>query len=826
VGIISIRARRIAGASALALTAAMGLGVSAASAQASTGAKDKSAISEVVVTAQFREQNLQKTPLAITAVTSAMMDARAQTRLVDVAAAAPNVQLEPNPAGGGNSMKAYIRGIGQSDQDPALDPGVGIYVDDVDFPTVTGSIFDLLDLDRVEILRGPQGTLSGMNAIGGAIKLFSKKPDGNNGGFIEGTLGSLHRTDVRASADFTVVPDQLFVRIAGVSRHHDGYVTRLDYACTHPNDPYVVSGAIPRGNSNPDCVLGTEGNQDMTALRGSARWTPNEKLEVNLIGDWTNDNSETQADTLLNAREIIPGASLAYFGAPYDNRYVAFGPNRGDTAIDNPYVTYANFTDPGVTYKPINVAGTPGPPNGAWSPIPKDGIQAWGVSGQIDWRASDQLQLKSITAYRHYVADSTDDNGGSPVIQVMEAAHFTHEQVSEELRATGSVLDNRVDYAFGGIYFHQKTIYASREDDPFLAGIYGTLSKPTFDFLQDDPVVTNTEAGFGHLSWKATDKLTLEGGVRYTHERKTYTFERLNLDGQTPFLILSNPADPLNGVQGVFDGGHWDYRADAQYQWTPDLMTYFSFATGFKGGGISPRPYIPEQVTAFGPETLDAYEIGIKSQLFDHRMRLNLAGFYNNYNDYQAPAAVCLDKHGAVLPEPFGTILCGEYSNVGDATIKGVELETEIHPIPGMMIDGSISYLKFEFTKINVPTTAVIIGASAPGIGDLKWSIGVQYEFPFVLDGTLTPRIDVNHTPGYCNGLNATLNCNALTKNESYTLVNARLTYRSKDGLWSTSLEVTNLGDRLFYLNKFASSYTEAQPGMPREWMISVRRSF
>ena len=817
-------ARGFAWVSAVALIAAAGLNAPQALAQ--DRAKDKkdaaSSVAEVVVTAQFRQQNLQVTPIAITAVNGAMLDARGQTRITDVAAQAPNVQLEPNPAGGGNSMKAYIRGVGQSDQDPALDPGVGIYVDDVSFGTVTGSIFDLLDLDRVEILRGPQGTLSGMNSLGGAIKLFSKKPDGANGGFIEGSLGSLSRKDLRASADFTVVPDQLFVRLSGVSRHHDGYVTRLDYACVHPNDPYVVSGAIGRGNGGPDCKIGTLGNQDMTALRFSARWTPNENLEVNLIGDWTDDNSETQADTLLRAGEIIPGASLAYFGAPYDNRFVAYGPNRGDTVINNPYVSYANFLDPGVTYQAVDAAGTPGKPNGPWAPTPQDGIKSWGVSGTIDWHVAPKLSLKSITAYRHYVADSTDENGSAPVIQLMELAHFTHEQFSQEVRASGQAFNDRVDYTLGGIYFHQKTVYQNREDDPFLAGIYGTLSQPTFDFMGNDPTVTNTEAGFGHVALKATDQLTLDGGIRYTHERKAYTFERLNLDGVTPYPVLGN----LNGITGVYDGSHVDYRAAASYQWTPDLMTYFQFSTGFKGGGVSPRPYIAAQVTPFGPETLNAYEIGIKSQWFDRRVRLNLAAFYNQYDNYQATPSVCVDINGNVIPGPFGTPLCGEYANVANATVKGVELETELHPVAGLMIDGSISYLKFKFGQPFRATNAVIAGASAPGVGDLKWSIGVQYEFPFVMGGTLTPRIDVNHTPGYCNGLNATLSCNPISKNENYTVMNGRLTYRSADGLWSVSLEGTNLTDKLYYVNKFASSYIEGQPGMPREWFVTLRRNF
>ena len=145
---------------------------------------DAVGLQEVVVTAQFHSENLQQTPLAITAITGDMLTARSETSLSDVASQAPNVILQPNPAGGGNSMRAQIRGMGQGDLDPAVDPGVGIYIDDVYFATLTGSDFALVDLDRVEILRGPQGTLSGMNSLGGSVKLYSKKPTGNNDGYV------------------------------------------------------------------------------------------------------------------------------------------------------------------------------------------------------------------------------------------------------------------------------------------------------------------------------------------------------------------------------------------------------------------------------------------------------------------------------------------------------------------------------------------------------------------------------------------------------------------------------------------------------------------
>src|SRR3954471_18821482 len=167
------------------------------------------ALQEVVVTAEFRQRNLQDTPIAITAVTGEMLEARSQLTLADVTNQAPSVTLKPNGASYGPSLAANIRGVGQFDFHPALEPGVGVYVDDVYYSTLTGSIVDLLDIDRVEVLRGPQGTLAGKNSIGGAIKLYSKKPDGRNGGYLEATLGNYGRRDFRGSADFTLVPDRL-----------------------------------------------------------------------------------------------------------------------------------------------------------------------------------------------------------------------------------------------------------------------------------------------------------------------------------------------------------------------------------------------------------------------------------------------------------------------------------------------------------------------------------------------------------------------------------------------------------------------------------------
>ncbi|RZA14765.1 MAG: TonB-dependent receptor, partial [Proteobacteria bacterium] len=443
-------------------------------------------------------------------------------------------------------------------------------------------------------------------------------------------------------------------------------------ACVHPNDPYVVSGAIPQQTSAEDCKTGELGNQETFGLRGSLRYAPHDGIEVNIIGDYTKDTSETQASVLLQAREITPGASLAYQGVPYDSRFVAYGEFRGDTVMNDPYVTYANFLDPGTTYKPITTGGAPGAPNGPFQADPASELEAWGVSGNINIDLSDTLNLVSITAYRAYTSFSSSDNDGSPVAMLQNESTFTHDQFSQEVRLNGTAIDDRLNWTLGGIYYHQKTVYRTQEDNPWLAGIYGTLSQPTFHFIQDDPMVMENLAGFAHASFDLTDALTVTGGIRVTHEQKDYTFQRLNLDGVTPFIVLSDPANPLNGRVGSYEGTVVDYRANVAYDISPDTMVYFQFATGFKGGGISPRPYFPQQIRGFGPEKLKSYEVGLKTEMLDRRLRFNGAAFYMDYSDYQATPQVCVDDDGQALPLPFGTPgLCGQYLNVADAKVWG-----------------------------------------------------------------------------------------------------------------------------------------------------------
>src|SRR5262245_43168935 len=185
-------------------------------------ANEPARLEEVVVTARYREESLQQTPIAITAITTEEIKQRDFTASYELGYTVPNATLRPAQAAFGNTMSAFIRGIGQYDFLPEFEPGVGIYFDDVLHPVTMGSMVDLMDLERVEVLRGPQGTLFGRGSIGGAIRYVSKKPEGNDTGNLSVTYGQFDRIDVRASYDFGIT-DNLFARVTGVSKHRDGY---------------------------------------------------------------------------------------------------------------------------------------------------------------------------------------------------------------------------------------------------------------------------------------------------------------------------------------------------------------------------------------------------------------------------------------------------------------------------------------------------------------------------------------------------------------------------------------------------------------------------
>ncbi|MDR2216186.1 MAG: TonB-dependent receptor, partial [Nevskiaceae bacterium] len=795
---------------AVARAVAVALASSVVCGAALAAQEDDGGLPEVVVTAQFVATNMQDTPIAITAVTAEMLEARSQVNVEQITNQAPNVTLRAQGASMGPSLIGFIRGVGQTDFNPAMEPGVGLYVDDVYYSTLTGSVLDLLDLERVEILRGPQGTLAGKNSIGGSIKLFTRKPTGDGPAFAEVGYGSYKALSLRAATDITLVEDKLFGRVAGVARSRDGYVTQMDYGCSHPDSGvpvYTIRGA--------NCVLGHEGGIQYVAGRGSLRWLASDSVEVNLSGDITNDRSETPANVLravggtlfpvgidtdnnpatgLVSAGFLDGVlpaiptgydvawdTLGYTGSAC--RFIAYGPNSCDPqSPNNPYLNYSNFLDP-------RAPGTGGYAASAWTPLslPREQtLSSYGLSANIDWQITDTLQLQSITAWRHFNASFNDDADGSPLPLQLMLQHLYHDQKSQELRLNGKA-GSLLDWTVGGFYFDQLTQEDSRVSIPYAA----------LDFLHGpDRVPASSWALFAHGIFHFTDKLDLALGVRYTEEKKDYTYARVNPDGTEVCTVggLNCSLVGLDGGHDQFKGDNTDYRAALSYRFTDELMGYAQISTGFKGGGLNPRPYFPEQMLSFGAEKLDAYEIGAKTDLFGRTLRVNVALFYNEYNDIQLPLQDCTVLTGSAATG----IPCLAPANVGSAEVKGGELEFNWLPGNGFEMDGSLSLLDFGYTRV-ADGTGIGLNNISPYTPKTKWSLGAQYTFDLSNGASIIPRLDASYqSTSFGNPTNT-----VASKIDSYTLLNGRITWRSPEDTWQVALEGQNLTDKLYYTTTF-----------------------
>ena len=808
-------------ASIVALAGALFIGGTAA-AQTTPGTPEDSSSgnSEIVVTAQFRAQKLQDTPLAITALSGEMLEARGQTSIADVGDQAPNVTLRQAPATYGPAVVAYIRGVGQRDTSFALEPGVGLYIDDVYLPTMHGSLLDLIDLDRVEILRGPQGTLAGQNSIGGAIKLYSKKPDGNGGGYLQATYGSYNRVELRGAANFPIAPDRLFARVSGTAVHKDGYVTRYDYACTHPGT--TIPSAVV---NSKNCKLGTEGGKDYVAGRLALRYQPSADVTLDIVGDVTQDDSESGPTTLLYVGQAAaPGvsntgsattgpAAAAYsmngvrYGTATGSQFISYSPYGNfaqDTFSHSPYVSYENY---------LEIAPRDG--SGPWAAPIKSAIDSWGVSANLSVDLSPDFNVTSITSYRKFngVYASAD---GSPLSPTLQASRIFNRQFSQELRLNGQIGPS-FNFTVGGYYFHKRSENVTR------------VTLPTLNFIENNVIPATTKAVFANADWEALPGLHVIGGIRYTDLTKSFIYGRKGIPGSstggaTPASIAS-----IDGLVGKFAGNRVDWRGVVSYRWSDQFMTYAQVSTGFKAGGVNPRVFFPAQALPFGPEKLVAYEGGFKSDLFDRRVRFNVSGFFNKYNDILVTVASC-PLPGAP-PAP-----CALPLNAGKADVKGGEAELTVRPVHGLEINASLAYLDFKYTSISAAAATSGIGLEDKGqyISPWQWSVGAQYEYEVSGGAKLLTRIDVNHQDTFNRNSN---NVDAVTGGrdifgqvDGRTLVNGRITLRMPGDDWELSVEGRNLTDKVYYSDVFdnrgSTNSIQGSVGEPRTLAVTVKRRF
>ena len=823
----------------------------AAPAASAEGSEADGRTEEIIVTAQFREENLQDIPLAVTAVTGAMIEARSQTNLADLTAQAPSVVLKPATPAYGPSITAAIRGMGQIDFNPAYEPGVGIYIDDVYYPRLIGANFDLLDLERIEILRGPQGTLTGRNSEGGAIRFISRRPNGADGGYIAATYGSRDRIGLRGAAGFTIAKN-LFARVSGTVADQDGYVKQIDFGCAHPGQGVAATRAAGK------CTVSKFGDVGYKAVKGIVRWAPSDRIDAMISADYAKDKRRNSAEVLLYGKNINPNVQ-AGAGVPLDSRFIC-----------GRFCNFATDGQPAAAFIAGAIPALNGFPLAATAIDNEMEYSSWGLSGRIAFDLADAAKLTSISAYREWKSRFSQDADLSPARVGNGANALDSEYWSQELRLNAKLAD-WVDLTLGGFYSHEKTTYFTKQDVRYVA--VGSASGPPpfplplfpLQFIGDDPVKVVSKALFGTVIVKPAAALTLTGGLRYTREAKDYTFFRYNYDGATINAFLDpvgaacgigfsgvdtgdcnhngNSIEVLQALSGTtarFRGSRWDYRASLDYRFNPEILAYATVSTGFKGGGIGPRPFNAAQARPFGPEKLTAFEVGFKTDLFDRRLRFNVAAYYNRFKDAQLTLQSC--------PQFGGPGPCALPQNAGNADVKGIEAEIFFRPLEGLQIDASGSLLDWDWKCVDprvlgLPGTgqcdaskALVDRLSSPprGVSKHQWSIGAEYRIDLAGAGSLTPRIDVSHqgkllgtatvpAAGSPSALFSTV--------DSYTMTNVRLTWRNADRDLEASLEVSNLFDRYYFLGKFdltsaGAGTISGLPGRPREWAVTVKKTF
>ncbi|MDC0598530.1 TonB-dependent receptor [Gammaproteobacteria bacterium] len=774
-------------------------------------AQNESAIEEIVVSARFREENLQDTPLAITAVSGDALEMRGLTDVTQLDDFSPNTVIAPLGAGWGSTAAAFIRGIGLGDNSLSFEPGVPIYIDDVYYGRPQGAILDLLDLERVEILRGPQGTLFGRNAIGGAVRLVSKKPRGEETGSFEVITGTDDRLDLRGSFDTTLIEDTLFARFSASSKQRDGYFDILDFECVNgagslgaggPGAPaFGFNNGIALGSElgstetrASDCVVDTLGNDNVQSGRAAFSWLASDSLEVNFNYDITHMRQKGPADnyTIMNGDFVLwdiwnNTVSEPVFGAGirWDDRFLT----------DSDFTGYHRYADP-LT-------------NRRWENV--NDLDHSGYSAVVEWDIADNLHLKSVTAGRDLVNTYGRDSDGSPLPINHTWDTAKHEQFTQEFQLTGLSLNESLDWAVGAFWYNATDSNAN----------IGTLAPGPISSLDGfDKQDSENWAVFAHGTYAIDERLNVTAGIRYTDDRKEASIYR--------FDFLSNTVTIPN-AEVVVEADQWSPKLGVDYRWNDDLMTYFQWSTGFRGGGFVPRPQNAFQVQSFDVEELESYEVGVKADLLDGMMRTNLAVFVSEYTDQQAPdqrCAPCDPADGGPVPF-FAT------GNAGTADIWGIELEVQAQPTDNLSIEAALGYQRYH----RHPTAAQIAAGAfcerdsrgdlctAPRMPERTLSLGVEYLIPLNNGSALTLRGDAKYQ--------SEINFNTdpdFGFQEGYTLVNAKLVWMSPDETWQAALFGENLTDKTYYHGKLSLvgnlGREQGNPARLRQWGFSLKRQF
>ena len=794
-----------------------------------TGITIAQELEDILVTATRREQSLQDVAVSVTAFDSNQIREMGFVNTVDIVQMTPGLNYTvPNAAG--SQINFFMRGVGLNDFADAQENPVAVYVDDAYRPAMGGLHQQLFDVERVEILRGPQGALFGRNTTGGVVHFITKRPTDEVEGYVDATYGDYEQIKVEGAVSLPIVKDTLLSRVSAGYHTHDGYTEnrfRPNAVATNSSDDYNEA--------------------DTYALRGQLLYKPTDDIEALLIGYYTDADSQVGAwqhqatrpasdptDPNANLDVSVPlgGGTNPWCDQPgFD-----FGP--GEPGKDCFGFFGGIF---GVDEVGFDPDGDPWEGN-----YDRDGsveIETKGATLDFNW-ALGELNLTSITSYYDVDRSQEEDTEMGPLPLLIPTFKAETETWSQEIRLSK---DEGQFRWLGGFYYFDNDV----------DGDYTLDTTPILDFvLLSTPYEQETDswALFGNVEYDFNDQWTVSAGLRYTDETKELDLQTVDSNGvlaalaptpiasyrPTPdFAVLFNRSS-VGGQLAEFDEDYWTGDLKLNFKPNDDVLLYASYARGVKSAGfnsgfvditgvfaaniIAPLtdPICSDSSVKFrangictnipfDKEEVDAYEIGLKSTVFGGTTRINAAGFYYDYQNLQV----------------LGFQFFNQVIFNADAEMTGAELEIQTTPLEGLDLQLGVSYLDSEADDIPNRDTGSLNDrdpVSAP-----EWTVNAmaRYEWPVqALRGNLALMVWGNYQDEtYFDILN-----HPSSRENGYTVWNVRGEYTTDDGRLQLAAFLKNAGDEEYKTYTFDFTvpfgFNQQAFGEPQWWGVSARYNF
>jgi iron complex outermembrane receptor protein len=694
-------------------------------------ATDTTQVDEIIVTAQKRSENLQTVPISITALNEAALTRSGITSLDSIQRYAPGLTM--STVGSGFVSYTYMRGSGTNQIDSGSDPSVAFFIDEVYLTGTAGLQFDLFDVERIEVLKGPQGTLFGRNAAAGAISITTRRPSAVFGGAVAADIGDYGAYTARATVTGPVTQDgKVLFRLSGAMKSRDAFT---ENAVAGVDDPGEIHSAGGRAQ--------LEFTQDDLNIRLSAD------------GYRARNGMTNQFLATASKAAFVNAADLALL--PTDETF------------------YRHY---------YNVNG-------------HEDQDTYGLTARVE-KETPLGQLTAITAYRNNEFDRVQDQDGTILAAYQLNSHQQDSAFSQEIRLSNAI--DRLRWVAGLYYYDSST----KREDQILAGPnFATLAYRNTTSIDRNAIDTTSYAAFGQLTWNFTDQLSLTIGGRYTHDKKDddryvkrYTFAAYSVHPEATWSSF-DPSVTLN------------------YQMSPRFLAYASYRQGFKSGGF--QTLLPATsalaATPFEPEQVTSYEVGVKSEWFDRRLRANIAVFRADITNQQVLRTVVTS-----------TVSNNIIDNAGQTRTDGVDLALTAQPTSALRLEANMTFQEARFTEYNSGTTS-FAGRSQLRSPDFTGSYGAEYTFDLASAGELTVRGEYNYqSEVFFDAANSNLPGQF---QPGFGLVNARITYTPANADWEVALWARNLNDEEYIRNVAVSGVTGlAAPGDPRTVGVALRLNF